>query len=174
MYVEPYFKGMVFHLDPTGRQYLPILPRGNPKAPRPPPLHSVMDLKVPKAPPVPSPKPQKEPEGSRTKRHLPFAGSASAGDHPPPLHLPPGPSSPKPRGISSSSSVKRLVPANHCSLDISFNPSSVGLVDNVGGVMPLPNNLDQAEDDAHIPLHKNGPDGKIMLEDDDQDPNGQV
>jgi len=84
-------------------------------------------------------------------------GSASAGDHPPPLHLPPGPSSPKPRGISSSSSVK-----------------SVGLVDNVGGVMPLPNNLDQAEDDAHIPLHKNGPDGKIILEDDDQDPNGQI
>ena len=52
--------------------------------------------------------------------------------------------------------------------------SSVGLVDNVGGVMPVPNNLDQAEDDAHIPLHKNGPEGKIMLEDDDQDPNGQV
>ena len=47
-------------------------------------------------------------------------------------------------------------------------------MDNVGGVMPPPNNLDQAEDDAQIPLHKNGPDGKIMLEDDDQDPNGQV
>merc|ERR1712192_189220 len=46
--------------------------------------------------------------------------------------------------------------------------------DNVGGVMPPPNNLDQAEDDAQIPLHKNGPDGKIMLEDDDQDPNGQI
>merc|ERR1719222_1593657 len=75
-----------------------------------------------------------------------------------PRHLPPpGPSSPNPRGISSSSSVK-----------------SVGLVDNVGGVMPVPNNLDQAEDDAHIPLHKNGPDGKIMLEEDDQDPNGQI
>ena len=40
--------------------------------------------------------------------------------------------------------------------------------------MPLPNNLDQAEDDAHIPLQENGPEGKIMLEDDDQDPNGQV
>jgi len=88
-------------------------------------------------------------------------GSASADDHLHPVmaprHLPPGPSSPKPRGISSSSSVK-----------------SVGLVDNVGGVMPPPNNLDQAEDDAQIPLHKNGPDGKIMLEDDDQDPNGQI
>ena len=51
---------------------------------------------------------------------------------------------------------------------------SVGLVDNVAGVMPPPNNLDQAEDDANIPLHKNGPEGKIMLEEDDQDPNGQV
>ena len=128
-YVEPYFKGMVFHLDTSGRQYLPILPRGDPKAPRPPPLHSVMDLKGPKAAPpipspksggpkdlkdpkapIPSPKSEKDPESSRTKRHLAFPGSGSVGDHPPPLHLPPGPSSPKPRGISSSSSVKRLVP----------------------------------------------------------------
>merc|ERR1711974_490546 len=31
-----------------------------------------------------------------------------------------------------------------------------------------------AEDDAHIPLQENGPEGKIMLEDDDQDPNGQI
>jgi len=74
-----------------------------------------------------------------------------------PRHLPPGPSSSKARGISSTTSVK-----------------SVGLVDNVAGVLPLPNNLDQAEDDAHIPLHENGPEGKIMLEDDDQDPNGQI
>merc|ERR1719222_427930 len=74
-----------------------------------------------------------------------------------PRHLPPGPSSPNPKGISSTTSVK-----------------SVGLVDNVAGVLPLPNNLDQAEDDAHIPLHENGPEGKIMLEDDDQDPNGQI
>ena len=57
---------------------------------------------------------------------------------------------------------------------LNFNHFSVGLVDNVAGVLPLPNNLDQAEDDAHIPLHENGPEGKIMLEDDDQDPNGQV
>ena len=51
---------------------------------------------------------------------------------------------------------------------------SGGLVDNIGGVMPVPNNLDQAEDDAHIPEHKNGPDGNTVLEDDDQDPDGQV
>ena len=40
--------------------------------------------------------------------------------------------------------------------------------------MPKPNNLDQAEDDAHIPLHQSGPDGKMLPEDDDQDPDGQV
>ena len=40
--------------------------------------------------------------------------------------------------------------------------------------MPVPNNLDQAEDDAHMPEHKNGPDGNTVLEDDDQDPDGQV
>ena len=40
--------------------------------------------------------------------------------------------------------------------------------------MPVPNNLDQAEDDAHIAEHKNGPDGNTVLEDDDQDPDGQV
>merc|ERR1719318_360195 len=68
--------------------------------------------------------------------------------------LPPGgPSSPKPRGSSSKSG---------------------GLVDNIGGVMPVPNNLDQAEDDAHIPEHQNGPDGNTVLEDDDQDPDGQI
>ena len=121
---------MVFHLDTSGRHYLPILPRGDPKAARPPPLHSVMDLKDPKAAPatpssksggskdlkdpkapMPSPKSQEDPQSSRTKRHLLFPGSGSDGDHPlmAPRHLPPGPSSPKPRGISSSSSVKRLV-----------------------------------------------------------------
>jgi len=176
--VQKETRGMTFHLDSSGRHYLPILPRGNPKAPRPPPLHSVMNLRDPKAAPakpssksggpkdlkdpkapMPSPKSQEDPQSSRTKRHLLFPGSGSDGDHPlmAPRHLPPGPSSPKPRGISSSSSVK-----------------SVGLVDNVAGVMPPPNNLDQAEDDANIPLHKNGPEGKIMLEEDDQDPNGQI
>ena len=48
------------------------------------------------------------------------------------------------------------------------------MVENVAGVMPKPNNLDQAEDDAHIPLHQSGPDGKMLPEDDDQDPDGQV
>jgi len=174
--VQKETRGMVFHLDPSGRNYLPILPRGNPKAPRPPPLHSVMelgqgrkesidapprrttkskeDLQSPKdSPPILSPKPEKDPGSSRSKRHLPIAGSGGIIEP-----LPPGgPSSPKPRGISSSSSTK-----------------SGGLVDNIGGVMPVPNNLDQAEDDAHIPEHKNGPDGNTVLEDDDQDPDGQI
>ena len=115
MYLESYL-GMVFHLDDTGRQYLPILPRGNPKAPRPPPLHSVMDLvgqkdlKGPKtALPIPSPKKTKDTDGSRTKRHPPPSAGAGGDDQPLPLARPAGPSSPKPRGISSSSSVKRLV-----------------------------------------------------------------
>ena len=125
--MEPYFKGMTFHLDSSGRNYLPILPRGDPKAPRPPPLHSVMDLKDPKAAPpttssklgglkylkdpkapTPSPKSQKDPESSRTKRHNIFPGSGSNGVMAP-RHLPPGPSSSKARGISSTTSVKRLV-----------------------------------------------------------------
>ena len=48
------------------------------------------------------------------------------------------------------------------------------MVENVAGVMPKPNNLDQAEDDAHIPLHQSGPDGKMLPEDDDQDPDAYL
>ena len=127
LHMHTAYLGMVFHLDSSGRNYLPILPRGNPKAPRPPPLHSVMelgrgrnntkdapprrttkskeDLQSPKdSPPIPSPKPEKDPGSSRSKRHLPIAGSGGIIEP-----LPPGgPSSPKPRGISSSSSTKRL------------------------------------------------------------------
>ena len=130
------YLGMVFHLDPSGRNYLPILPRGNPKAPRPPPLHSVMDLgqgrkesidapprrttkskedlQSPKdSPPILSPKPEKDPGSSRSKRHLPIAGSGGIIEP-----LPPGgPSSPKPRGISSS--TKRL--AARLLIGISFH-----------------------------------------------------
>jgi len=65
-----------------------------------------------------------------------------------------GPSSPKPLGISSSK-----LPV---------------LVDNVPGVMPPPNNLDQAEDDSHRPENENGPEGKKDLQDDDQNPNGEI
>ena len=36
--------GMVFHLAPGGRRYLPLLPRGDPAMPRARPEHSVMDI----------------------------------------------------------------------------------------------------------------------------------
>lgn len=68
--------------------------------------------------------------------------------------LPPGPSSIAPRGLSSS--------------------KKPALVDNIAGVMPPPNNLDQAEDDSHIPEHENGPEGKKDLQDDDQNPDGEI
>ena len=56
------------------------------------------------------------------------------------------------------------------------------IVDNVAGVMPPPlkleraedTNLDQAEDDAHIAHNENGPEGKNDLQDDDQNPDGEV
>ena len=35
-------------------------------------------------------------------------------------------------------------------------------------------NLDQAEDDSQIAQHENGPEGKEEIQDDDQNPDGQV
>lgn len=81
--------------------------------------------------------------------------NGGAGVHLVPLQPPSGPSSPKPFGGISSSK----------------KPS---LIVNVAGVMPPPNNLDQAEDDSHIPEHENGPEGKKDLQDDDQNPDGQI
>ena len=44
-----------------------------------------------------------------------------------------------------------------------------------GGVLPLPgDNLDNAEDDSQIVQHENGPEGKEEIQDDDQNPDGQV
>jgi len=59
------------------------------------------------------------------------------------------------------------------------------IVVNEGGVMPLPNNiksdrkignenLDNAEDDSHIIQNENGPEGKKDIQDDDQNPDGQI
>jgi len=59
------------------------------------------------------------------------------------------------------------------------------IVINEGGVMPLPNiiksdrkvgneNLDNAEDDSHIIQNENGPEGKKDIQDDDQNPDGQI
>ena len=44
-----------------------------------------------------------------------------------------------------------------------------------GGVLPLPgDNLDNAEDDSRIVQHENGAAGKEEIQDDDQNPDGQV
>jgi len=44
-----------------------------------------------------------------------------------------------------------------------------------GGVLPLPgDNLDNAEDDSQIVQHENGPEGKKEIQDDDQNPDGQI
>eukprot|EP00092_Neocalanus_flemingeri_P029856 GFUD01032414.1.p1 GENE.GFUD01032414.1~~GFUD01032414.1.p1 ORF type:complete len:398 (-),score=176.17 GFUD01032414.1:219-1412(-) len=60
------------------------------------------------------------------------------------------------------------------------------IVVNEAGVMPLPNviktgdvkagfeNLDNAEDDSQIAQHENGPEGKEEIQDDDQNPDGQI
>jgi len=60
------------------------------------------------------------------------------------------------------------------------------IVENEAGVMPLPNvinsgdekagseNLDNAEDDSQIAQHENGREGKEEIEDDDQNPDGQI
>jgi len=77
-----------------------------------------------------------------------------SGLHLGPLQPPGGPSSPRPQGISSTKKSPMVV--------------------NVGGVMPPPGNLDQQEDDSHRPYHENGPQGKKDLQDDDQDPDGQI
>jgi len=60
------------------------------------------------------------------------------------------------------------------------------IVENEAGVMPLPSviktgvekagfeNLDNAEDDSQIAQHENGREGKEEIEDDDQNPDGQI
>merc|ERR1712062_217610 len=50
----------------------------------------------------------------------------------------------------------------------------MGIMDG-GGVLPLPgDNLDNAEDDSQISQHENGPEGKEEIQDDDQNPDGQI
>merc|ERR1719187_828534 len=71
---------------------------------------------------------------------------------------------------------------------VADNPGVVkpNIVVNEAGVMPLPNlvksgegkagfdNLDNAEDDSQIAQHENGPEGKKEIQDDDQNPDGQI
>ena len=70
---------------------------------------------------------------------------------------------------------------NKAALDIEksqglgISSSSKPQIKDDGGVLPLPgDNLDNAEDDSQIVQHENGPEGKEEIQDDDQNPDGQV
>merc|ERR1719312_1055124 len=88
--------------------------------------------------------------------------------------------SPKIEVMNLSSSKKPVSPSPGGKVD------ETKLVVNEAGVMPLPNivksgegkagfeNLDNAEDDSQIAQHENGPDGKKEIQDDDQNPDGQI
>merc|ERR1712080_284850 len=93
----------------------------------------------------------------------------------------PGQSSPKPFGISSSKSPSLvdnvagvMPPPNNLNKAEDNSHKSPPLLDNAVGVIPPPKNLDKAEDDSHIPENENGPGGKNDLQDDDQNPDGQI
>ena len=58
---------------------------------------------------------------------------------------------------------------------LGISSSSKPQIKDDGGVLPLPgDNLDNAEDDSQIVQHENGPEGKEEIQDDDQNPDGQV
>ena len=58
---------------------------------------------------------------------------------------------------------------------LGISSSSKPQIKDGGGVLPLPgDNLDNAEDDSQIVQHENGPEGKEEIQDDDQNPDGQV
>ena len=132
---------MRFHKDKAGH-WLPIIVQGDPSQPRAKPSVSVMDIK-----------PGQNTTNKKTRRAkkstLPGAGlrieeaEVGASNN---LAAPRGSSSRRP--VSSSSS------------------SSPAVVNNVAGVMPLPN-LDKAEDDSNL-----APEEAEV--DDDQNPDGQV
>jgi len=94
--------------------------------------------------------------------------------------------SPKVEVMNLSSSRKPVSPSPGG--QVADNPGVVkpNIVVNEAGVMPLPNlvksgegkagfdNLDNAEDDSQIAQHENGPEGKKEIQDDDQNPDGQI
>ena len=132
---------MRFHKDKAGH-WLPIIVQGDPSQPRAKPSVSVMDIK-----------PGQNTTNKKTRRAkkstLPGAGlrieeaEVGASNN---LAAPRGSSSRRPMSPSSS--------------------SSPAVVNNVAGVMPLPN-LDKAEDDSNL-----APEEAEV--DDDQNPDGQV
>ena len=145
---------MTFHKDKAGH-WLPIIVQGDPRLPRPGPSLSVMDIK-------PSNK-------TRVKKHASVLGSpglqiseaAGLQDN----IIPRGSSSRRPVSVASyvSSSSQK-------SNDMMEAPGVVPapkVVVNEAGVMPLPGNLDKAEDDSNI-IQEEDP------SDDDQNPDGMV
>ena len=135
---------MRFHKDKTGH-WLPIIVQGDPNMPRAQPSLSVMDLK---------------PGQFRAKKDtLVGAGlSILEPEENNKAFLDPD----KSRGLGISNSTKPEI----------RDGGGGGLG---GGVLPLPgDNLDNAEDDSQIVQHENGPEGKEEIQDDDQNPDGQV
>jgi len=162
---------MVFHKDRAG-QWLPILPPGNPNMPRAKPRVSVMDLS----------------QSKRVKKHaLVGAGLTIVDDG---VKLVDNAVSPSPKvEVLNLSSSRKPVSSSQGGLAESRVEGVVPapkIVENEAGVMPLPNvinsgdekagseNLDNAEDDSQIAQHENGREGKEEIEDDDQNPDGQV
>ena len=136
---------MRFHKDKTGH-WLPIIVQGDPNMPRAQPSLSVMDLK---------------PGVIRAKKDT-LLGAGLTILEP----LEPGQDnkavleSDKSPGLGISSSSKPQIKEDG---------------GGGGGVLPLPgDNLDNAEDDSQIVQHENGPEGKEEIQDDDQNPDGQV
>ena len=145
---------MTFHRDAAGH-WLPIIVQGDPRQPRARPSVSVMDIK-------PSNK-------TRVKKNASILGSpglsiGEAGDHEEAI-IPRGSSSRRP--VSVASYVSSSSQSNN---EIPEAPGVVPapkVVVNEAGVMPLPGNLDKAEDDANI-VQEEEPG------EDDQNPDGLV
>ena len=137
--------GMRFHKDKTGH-WLPIIVQGEPHKPRAQPSHSVMDLKPAAA------------QFRAKKDTLVGAGLSILESEENNKALL---DSDKSRGLAISSSSKPQIEV--------FGGGGGG------GVLPLPgDNLDNAEDDSRIVQHENGAGGKEEIQDDDQNPDGQV
>jgi len=94
--------------------------------------------------------------------------------------------SPKVEVMNLSSSKKPVSPSPAGQVDDNLGVAKPNIVVNEAGVMPLPDlvksgegkagfdNLDNAEDDSQIAQHENGPEGKKEIQDDDQNPDGQI
>ena len=154
---------MTFHTDQAGH-WLPIIVQGDPHKPRAQPSVSVMDIK-----------PQQT-NNARVKKNASVLGSpglhiGEAGDqeaeggHLPDNIIPRGSSSRRPVSVASyvSSSQKN----NDIIAEAPGVVPAPKVIVNEAGVMPLPGNLDKAEDDSNI-VQEEEPG------EDDQNPDGMV